>query len=568
MMRRATALTFVSALAVALFVGVSPAHALLAPPTIDGPTGVVPQRPSYTITGIAGATIYWNLCRRVNGQLTGCRPDDFRTELSPANTGPLPAPDGPDGVYILLARQQFLNDSSDPISREFTLQRQIPPAPVVVAPPVVIGTPAYTFAWTAEQVPGGSFAWELHGGGAVSGPLVDSGTTPGFSATTTQPLPEGAYAFRVRQLDIAGTASAWSAPAVVTVDLTAPAAPQIISDPPAATETAPTFVWSGGEPGVVFRWQLLDGAATPVVPATTTDQTQATVPAPLAAGAYAFEVVAVDAAGHVSLPARLGFTLGPSAPPPALPSIEGLVLTPGVGQVGLSWALEASSAVGAVRIMRRAGASPSGPADPAAATLEVAPTAGSFIDMGLTPAVRYFYAVYARGAAGGFSRVAATGSAVPTAPPADAGQQNVPPGAVNPPGPSVLPTTAPPTTTPTTTTPSNRPATVNARLMKPRAGATLRVRRLLLRWTGRPGGTVLFNLQIFDARGKKVHKAFPRTNRYLVPAGVLKSGRRYFWRVWPWFGPVRKFAARPLGVSFFQYRAPRPVAASKASAGR
>src|SRR5437899_79574 len=194
---------------------------------------------------------------------------------------------------------------------------------------------------------------------------------------------------------------------------------------------------------------------------------------------------------------------------------------------------------------------------------EVAPDAGAYIDPGLSPGTRYYYAVYARNAAGVFSGVAATGNAVPAAPPPTpvAAGQTVPPGAVTTPGPQVLPVTAPPTSTPTK--PSPRPLTVNARLLRPSAGAALRVRTPLLRWRGRPGGTVLFNLQIFDAKGKKVFKAFPRGQSFRVPAGVLKPGKRYFWRVWAWFGPVRKFSPRPLGVSYFEFKAPR-IAAGKA----
>src|SRR5205823_4313709 len=128
----------------------------------------------------------------------------------------------------------------------------------------------------------------------------------------------------------------------------------------------------------------------------------------------------------------------PAAPPP---SIEGLVLTPGVGQVGLSWTLAPTPAVAAVRIVRRDGTSPTGPSDPGASMIEVAPDAGMYTDPGLAPGVRYYYAVYARDAAGVFSAVAATGNAVPAAPPPPpvVTGQDVPPGAVTPPGPAVLP---------------------------------------------------------------------------------------------------------------------------------
>jgi hypothetical protein len=464
---------------------------------------------------------------------------------------------------MVIALQELAGLTSGAASAGFTLNRTAVSAPTVTGPASLVNDSTPTFAWTSAAPGGSSFAWELHGGGDTSGPLVDSGTTAATTVTPAQPLVEGAYAFRVSQVAGGGTPGPWSAPLVVTVDLTAPGAPQILSAAPAPGVPTPSFSWSAGEPGGSFSWRVLDDAGAAVVAPTTTGQTQASVPSPLAPGSYTFEVVALDAAGNVGPPGRMAFTLTPATSEPP-PSIEGLVLTPGVGQVGLSWTLAPAPAVAAVRIVRRAEASPSGPSDPVASMLEVAPDAGSYVDPGLTPAVRYYYAVYARDTAGVFSRVAATGSAVPTAPPPSpppgATGQTVPPSAVNPPGPPVLPVTSPPTTAPAK---PSRPLTVNARLLRPSAGTALRVRRPLLRWRGRPGGTVLFNLQIFDAKGRKVFKAFPRGQSFRVPAGVLKPGKRYFWRVWAWFGPVRKFSPRPLGISYFEFKAPA-ISAGKA----
>jgi large repetitive protein len=547
------------AVALALVAGAGQAVAAPPAPTITGPTGVVSQPPSYTITGDSGSTIRWRLCQNVGGQPNNCRP--IVIAPSPATTGPLPSAGGADGDYTVIALQVVASQTppeSPGASASFTLNSApAASAPTVTGPAALVNDATPTFTWTSPAPGGSSFAWELHRGGDPSGALVDSGTTGATTATPATPLADGMYAFRV-SLVAGGTPGPWSATHVVTVDLTPPAAPQITSPAPAPGVTSPSFSWSGGEPGGQFRWQVLDGAGAAVVAPTTTSQTQATVPSPLAAGSYTLDVVALDAAGNVSPPAQLAFAVTPAAAGPP-PSIGGLVLTPGVGQVGLSWTLVPTPTVAAVRIVRREGTSPAGPSDPGSSMIEVAPAAGSYIDPGLTPGARYYYAVYARDVAGVFSPVAATGNAVPAAPPPPpppVAGQTVPPGAVTPPGPAVLPVTAPPTTS-TPTKPSPRPLTVNPRLLRPSAGAALRVRTPLLRWRGRPGGTVLFNLQIFDAKGKKVFKAFPRGQSFRVPAGVLKPGKRYFWRVWAWFGPVRKFSPRPLGVSYFEFKAPR-----------
>src|SRR5207244_2912626 len=64
--------------------------------------------------------------------------------------------------------------------------------------------------------------------------------------------------------------------------------------------------------------------------------------------------------------------------PPA--PATGLTLTPGVAQIGLDWILPAGDGLGKIRVVRRAGTAPTGPADPAAVTFDLAPTAHSYTD--------------------------------------------------------------------------------------------------------------------------------------------------------------------------------------------
>jgi hypothetical protein len=98
------------------------------------------------------------------------------------------------------------------------------------------------------------------------------------------------------------------------------------------------------------------------------------------------------------------------------------------------------------------------------------------------------------------------------------------------------------------------PVTLNARRLRPRAGAVLTSKRPVLRWPARRAAH-LYNLQIFRLRGASITKvvsAFPRLNRFRVPARRLAFGDRYVWRVWPFL--ARGHTVRPLGVSFFDVR--------------
>jgi hypothetical protein len=104
-----------------------------------------------------------------------------------------------------------------------------------------------------------------------------------------------------------------------------------------------------------------------------------------------------------------------------------------------------------------------------------------------------------------------------------------------------------------------KPVLVNARLMTPRAGARIATLRPMLRWKPRTG-TALYNVQVFRLDGMKLRKvvsAFPRSTRYRVPAGRLRAGQRYVWRVWPFLGKGKGFTPKPLAVSYFDVRAPR-----------
>jgi len=556
-MRRPTLkyLLALAALAAAAALGPDAAVAVaLNAPTIKGPTGLVATAPSYTVTadpadGKVGVVVTYCLAPCSDASA-------FRviSGPSPLQTGVLP-PDSPpaDGQYFVVASVTDGTSTGPAATVTFTLDTTPPAPPVVNAgPPPVTNMTTPTIAWTPDPSPGTTYSWELRSGTDPADPksaVVQSADTS-TPSVTLKALKDGTYNFRVRATDSVGNKGVFSPPGVFTVDTVKPAPPQITSPPPGPDQLTPTFTWTtGSTPGTdTFQWSILQNGAVVQGP-TTVGALTATPLTPLSLGAYTFRLVELDPAQNVSDPATQDFTVSLSKTAPD--SITGLVLTPGVGQVGLTWALDQTTGIAAIHIVRRSDASPTGPADPAATATDLPPEARSYVDPGLTGGARYYYAVYARDIAGAYSPVAATGNVVaqaaPPPPPPVTGaggpqQTPEPPATQNPGGP--------------------KPVTLNPKRLLPRAGATLTVQRPMLRWTGRPGGVVLYNLQIFDAKGRKLLKAFPSGERFHVPKNVLKPGKRYFWRIWPWFGPIKKFSAKPLGISYFQVAGAKTIAAA------
>jgi hypothetical protein len=553
----------------ALLAGSNVAAAAISPPTIAGPTGPVNSPPSYTITGDPAAHIDWAVCP--DGSINCVQGmGDGQTV-----TGPLPsgAASTADGLYLLSATQTLGVDKATAVV-SFTLDRSAPPVPTNVRSTGAAGASRPSFAWTPAE-PGGTFNWDIRSAGAIGGPAADSGSATTGAATVGTALADGSYTFRVHQLDAAGNAGPWSAPVTVTAGAPPPPPPpppalnppEITSPTPDPANASPIFTWrTGTAPGVdSFSWQITDAQTVVVVGPTTTTDTQATVASPLAPGAYSFRVVEIDPSGARSAAARMDFTVAES---PAPPSVTGLVLTPGVAQIGLVWTLTPAPEIAGVRVMRRVDGPPTGPLDAAATAVELAADARSYVDPGLVGGSTYYYAVYARSSAGVFSAVAATGSATaqaafpaPVTPPLGLNDPPAPPPPTQPAAtaqsvtkPKPKPTVKPKPRTPAKA--STQTLTLNTKRLRPGAGVSVRFLQPQLRWNDRSRGVVLYNLQIFDAKGHKLHKAFPAGRKYIVPPNILRPGHRYYWRVWPWYGPVRKFAAKPLGISYFQVKGP------------
>jgi hypothetical protein len=88
--------------------------------------------------------------------------------------------------------------------------------------------------------------------------------------------------------------------------------------------------------------------------------------------------------------------------------------------------------------------------------------------------------------------------------------------------------------------------------MSPKAGATGTSLVPLLSWRRLHGGTVLFNVKIFQGR-REIVSSFPSRNRYRVPKGKLKRGVLYAWRVWSYIGKKGAYAPLPM-TSYFTTR--------------
>jgi hypothetical protein len=456
--------------------------------------------------------------------------------------------------------------SNGPVA--FSVDRVPPATPRITAGPPPLGndnTP--TFSWAAGAGGAASYRWKVTGNSVRDGTTTDTSVTVAPSNFVLKDDPT--YVFQLWQVDRAGNESA-PASYAFGIDATKPTVASVAPPPPA------TGVGLLVNVSVTFR------EASGMDPATLTSSTlrlcregvcigSGLVPAAVVPGRLGatidpvgflepntnYEVVFTpgsirDAVGNtLAAPSQLyQFRTGVDTLPPGPPT--GLAIDPGVGILTLGFAPPGDPDLAKVRVLRRTDTYPRGPADPDADVLgDLASGVRSFTDGGLTPGRRYFYALYAFDLAGNPSAEGALGTGVPLAPP--------PPSAVAPPqilGPPAVAPLAPvprarPRTQQSTGVKVAKPATLRAHLLSPRAGAKIRVARPLLRWRGLPKGTTLVNLQIFLFRNqKKVLSRFPRGTSFRVPAGVLKPGNRYVWRIWPYIGRLKRYSAKPLAMSY------------------
>jgi len=310
------------------------------------------------------------------------------------------------------------------------------------------------------------------------------------------------------------------------IDPSVPNAPTLTGGPVGLTnQAAPTFTWVGS--GTTFPWKVRRAADDALIQQGTTGGLQVTV-GPLPDGSYTFEVQQAGINGVTGDAAVLAFSVDANPPgPPVIVSGPGAstdVRTPAfawVGEAGGSFVWTVLGGGGPVR---------SGTT--AARSVAVAPA----LDPGL-----WTFVVQQVDAAGNASAPSAGYAFTITPPPAP----STPP--------ATIPTAA--AKPPSTVTAKKRsnsvltPRTINARMLSPKAGAKIRSLTPVLRWKLHPKGVKIYNLQMF-LNSKKILSRFPTGQSFKVPKGVLKAGKRYVWRIWPYFGPKRGYPSKPIGLSF------------------
>ncbi len=432
----------------------------------------------------------------------------------------------------------------------FSVDVTDPTAPVLQSPQQGSTTndPTPEFQWQA--------ATDLGGSGVDSQSIVIDGVSTAIpaNATTFQqpsnlPLSEGVHTWKVTAVDNAGNTSESVLQGSFTVDTTAPDAPTLTLPPNPTTSTSITIGFAG-LPGAEFNWQVVDTAnpGTPIESGSTT-ATSVTLPV-LAEGVYSVSVTQTDPGKNTGGDDTQTLTIDQTAPgaptiaqrPSAISAHDAALIFgitgdahPNFGLGTYGWQVRNSGG----QVVK------SGSVAAGAGTTQV--------NLGSLPANNaYSFTVQQvdqAGNAGPFS----AGALFSILPPPDS-----PPPSGGP-TPAIVPPAAtggspPPTDAGPTTNEPVKPATSNAKRLKPRAAQKLSSRRPLLRWP-RIRSATTFNVQIFRVEGNrfvKVYSGFPRSNRLRVPTRALKFGERYVWRVWPFRG--RKAAKNPIGSSFFDIR--------------
>lgn len=565
----------------ALVTAMAPAAALAAPPA---PTltpdiaSAINTTPTITLSA-AGALAYrW--------QIDGGAPA-FTPTISLAGLA--------DGSHTLVVTAFDLFGGASPqTARTFVLDRRAPTAPTITPSlPSVTNTPPTTVTLGGGGEPV-TYRWQLDGGSVQSGPTVTLGN-----------VTDGAHTLSAWAVDAAGNESPRT-----TQTMQVSRAPQALTPPNVTPEISsttpvaalPTITLSGGGRATGYQWQIDQG---PV-------RTGQVVTAPgLATGQHTLTVWSLDASGAISTKVTRTFRVDQSAPTaPQISSTIGVLgraptVTIAMPGASILWSLtgpralsgeaaspatpalgtltdgtyalsaRARSASGATsptstitfRIDTKAPVAPSITSGPASANGGPNPaftwvgepgatyvwriTRGELIVQGPTPTTEgriktrpiraggeYTFSVYAIDAAGNAGLPASWRFSL---------RDRITAGVTGTPG-------------------------VQALLSRgygpvyPRAGRNfLRRSGISLHWVynaGRPAR--IFNVQVFNERGKKIFSAFPKKSHIVLPARVTQPGHRYYWQVWPYWGKrLGGYSREPLGISFFTVNPAAALAAER-----
>lgn len=420
-----------------------------------------------------------------------------------------------------------------------------PTKPAAATPSDVSNVTRPTFTW-AKSTDGGTgvakYAIYLDGRTTPAfdvKALTDSGNEPdeysvalpaSAAGVPAAGLSTGTHTWKVRAIDGQGN-FADSDALTFRVDTTAPAQPGLTGPTGFTTSRTPTFA-ATGVPGAQFSWiveRVVDGTGTTVQSGGPTPSGTIT-PGALADGSYRIKVRQISSIGNPGAYATLSFTV--DATPPAAPTAVVGGGTTGDPQPAFSWAAGEAGGTFRWQVLGPAGDVRMGPG--------TVNTTSVRMPSPLLPGA-YTFRLQQIDAAGNVS--AATDVAFTVAGPPAVQVVNNPPTTGLPGTNSVRRTQTLPTT--------------NASKLFPRRGLSVRAAPRL-RWP-RVRGATIYNVQVFrvNAAGArtpftKIVSAFPKRNSYTVPASKLKRGQRYLWRVWPYLGAKRRYAAKVVGQSWFQ----------------
>jgi hypothetical protein len=217
----------------------------------------------------------------------------------------------------------------------------VPASPTLTSPAngSISQNPAPALNWTAMPN-AASYQVQMDKNSTFSSPEFD-----GNSATNTitpTSLVDGIYYWRVRQTNILGGTSLWSAAWRVTISQPIPAAPNGNSlrtlELPTSDTGLPTFNWSSVEYGKTYQLQVADNETfTDPIFDDTADTTERTLTEPLAIGEYFWRVRAINeygTAGPWTETWTITVDIPPAAPTLLLPSESTISLN---GEASFSW---------------------------------------------------------------------------------------------------------------------------------------------------------------------------------------------------------------------------------------
>ncbi|WP_304504116.1 Ig-like domain-containing protein [Corallococcus sp. EGB] len=256
--------------------------------TTPRPTIAGTAEPGSQVTLVIGGVTYGPLTVDGNGGWSFTPPADL--------------PQGP--ITVSATATDAAGNVSAASQLTFTVDTVAPDTVITSHPPVASNSPSATFTFVGTDADVTGFACSL-----------DATSVPCASPYTATGLQSGSHTFTVAAIDAAGNVDPTPATFTWTVDLTPPDAPIVLQPTSGELVTTASPVITGtAEPGSTVYLVLDNGA--PLGPILVNAQGEWSYPvqATLADGPHTLTATATDAAGNVSEPASLSFTIDTEAP--------------------------------------------------------------------------------------------------------------------------------------------------------------------------------------------------------------------------------------------------------------